>query len=554
VDDRPVLILGAGINGASVARELALNGVPVWVVDDGDIASGATSKSSRLIHGGVRYLEYGDVRLVREALAERERLLHLAPQFVRPLRFALPVGRRLGGWLSAVPRFFGWQRRSSGPRGMWLMRTGLWMYDRLATGSSLPRHRVRRVGEPGLPRVDAGAYDWLCMYSDAQMWFPERYTLALLRDAAEASRAEGLDFRVLTYQTVARRGGLFEVSPGRDATPLRIEPPVVVNASGAWGDSTLRGISAESQQLFGGTKGSHFLTSYQGLRDALGDCAVYAESQDGRFVFILPHEDHVLIGTTDLPVDGNPREAVATPEELDYLLALVLEVFPDVPLTREDIHCHYCGVRPLPHSNAGTPAAVTRDHRIDVLAGDLPVLTLIGGKLTTSRRLGEQTADWILERLKRERKRSTRDRIVPGGENYPADASDLDERIRQLAGSASASESDVRRMWQLLGSRAADVCNELAAAAPSAGRPLPRIGPFPREFVRWVIRHEWVCRPEDLIARRLMLVLADSLSADVVRQLIELMVEEGVIGADAVDAVYAETVTGLRRHFGCRGL
>ena len=185
-DDRPVLILGAGINGAAIARELLLNRVPVCVVDTADICSGATAFSSRLIHGGLRYLEHGELDLVRESLAERTRLLRLAPQFVKPLRLFIPTRKRFSGLVRAARSFLG---RTSNPtprpvpRGFWLVRMGLWLYDTYAKDPQLPRRSVHRLDDVHVPRVDAGKYRWLSSFYDAQIVYPERFVLALLEDA-----------------------------------------------------------------------------------------------------------------------------------------------------------------------------------------------------------------------------------------------------------------------------------------------------------------------------------------------------------------------------------
>src|SRR5262245_53690170 len=196
---QPVLILGAGINGAALARELVLNGVPVWVVDTADIASGATAYSSRLIHGGLRYLEYGEFDLVRESLAERTRLLRLAPQFVRPLRLFIPVRGRWSGLWAAARRFLHLRPATSGgasgSRGLWLVRTGLWMYDRFARDPLLPERAMYRADDPRAPAVDLETFRWECAYSDAAIQFPERFVVALLQDARLEAARQGIDFR-----------------------------------------------------------------------------------------------------------------------------------------------------------------------------------------------------------------------------------------------------------------------------------------------------------------------------------------------------------------------
>jgi glycerol-3-phosphate dehydrogenase len=551
LNSQPVLILGAGINGASLARELALNDVSCWVVERGDIACGATSKSSRLIHGGLRYLEYGEFRLVREALVERDRLLRLAPQFVRPLTFAVPIRRRSGGWTAAIKRLVGMSATHRTPRGLWLTRTGLQIYDWFSRRSPLPSHSVSSRGPDVEPRVSE-TYRWVCRYADAQMQFPERYTLALLRDAQEISAKAGLDFRVLTHHQARRNGTTVQIfdrlrekdttEPPEEVTaaidrertkplPTSIEPPLIVNATGAWGDATLEQLGVPSRRLFGGTKGSHFLITAVALREAIGEQAVYAETSDGRFVFVLPFGKYVLIGTTDEPFPNDPHQAIATPAELDYLFEFVRSVFPSVELTAQDIVCHYSGVRPLPFAENLSPGAISRDHHVKLTEGDIPVLTLIGGKLTTSRQLGEQVADMVLETLGRTRAASTRDRIVPGGHAFLNDAAKLATRQTQLSHDLGCDPGTMECLESLCGN-----AFENALAGLSSFEREPIAGTLvPRGFARWVIRNEWVRSLADLVERRLMLVLTAQLSEETLSELAELMVVEQRLDARDVD-------------------
>ena len=568
MNSQPVLILGAGINGASLARELALNRISCWIVERGDIACGATSKSSRLIHGGLRYLEYGEFRLVREALVERDRLLRLAPQFVKPLTFAVPIRSRSGGWTAAIMRLMGMPATHSTPRGLWLTRTGLRVYDWFSRRSPLPAHSISRRRGDVEPRV-AEVYQWICRYADAQMQFPERYTLALLHDAQEISAKQSLDFRVLTHHEVRRNGSTVQVvdlrwknettgSPedvsaatdreGAEPLLTSIEPPMIVNATGAWGDATLEQLGVPSRRLFGGNKGSHFLITSDALRSALGEQAVYAETLDGRFVFVLPFGKHVLIGTTDEPFPDDPHQAIATPEELDYLFELVRGVFPSVQLTPQDVICHYSGVRPLPFVENLSPGSVSRDHHVELTDGDIPVLTLIGGKLTTSRQLGEQVADMVFEKLGRTRVASTRDHFVPGGQGYPADAADRAVRHARLARDLHCDLGTIECLDALCG-----IAFEEVVAGLSSFERLPITGTqVPRGFARWVIRNEWVRCLADLVERRLMLLLTGQLSGQTLRELAELMVVEQRLDATDLEREVDACRQRLSEQYGYR--
>jgi glycerol-3-phosphate dehydrogenase len=528
----PVLILGAGVNGACTARELALNGVPVWIVDKFDIAYGATSKSSRLIHGGLRYLEYGDTALVHESLDERARLLKLAPQFVKPVKLYIPIRQRFGGLISAGLKFtrltrigFGASiaRAVGGERGLETVRMGLRMYDFLSRGGGLPSHSVVRVGEAG-PRVDAQKYYWLAAYYDAQMLWPERFTLAVLEDARRAAEAKGVEFRVLTHHRAKLVDGVVEIRSADEAgesAPLRVTPPTIVNATGAWGDHTLRDLPAPTKRLFGGTKGSHIFTHQPALVRALNGEAVYAEADDGRLVFILPFEDSVLVGTTDERFETTPDEAAASQSEIDYLVEMVNEVFPDVKLAAADVDAHYSGVRPLPYQAEGTTGSIPRGHWIESTNVDgLPIDTLIGGKLTTCRALGEETADRILSRLFVPRTASTQDRAIPGADHLNQDVASNETFWSEVATSTGFDRESVIACGKLVGSRTLPILNGLK---DSDDRRLVVGTTFPRGFVRHLIETEWVGELEDLVERRLMLTDHRHLAEATLRELASLM-------------------------------
>ena len=386
----PVLILGAGINGAAIARELTLNGVGVVIVDQQDVASGATAASSRLIHGGLRYLEYREFDLVRESLAERTRLLKLAPQFVRPLRLFIPLNNRSGGLLTAARRFLGLKagtpKSGSARRGLWPVRIGLALYDAYARDSTLPRRQLFRADSAETVQVDPKEFRWMYGFSDAQAIYPERFTLALLEDARQCVEQAGSPFQLFTYHRAKLDGRTVNIAPTRqpEQTAFFIRPSAIVNATGAWVDRTLSGLDLPSPRLIGGTKGSHFVTYHPGLRDRLAGRGIYVEAADGRPVFVLPFGDGTLVGTTDLVYDDDPAQAQASPEELDYLLNAVNDLFSDVRLSPRDIEMHYSGVRPLPYVGPRTPSAVTRRHLLQPNPDcPVPFYSIIGGKLTT---------------------------------------------------------------------------------------------------------------------------------------------------------------------------
>jgi glycerol-3-phosphate dehydrogenase len=569
--DRPVLILGAGINGAALARELVLNAIPVCVVDTRDICSGASSASSHLIHGGLRYLEYGEFDLVRESLAERTRWLRLAPHLVKPLELFIPVAQRAGGLWEAARRFL---CRAApprpAPRGLWLIRSGLWLYDQFARDPQLPRHRTLRVGHPEAVAVPRDRYRWLCGYYDALVPYPERFVLALLLDAAHIASQTGVPLEVFTYhqaslegtRATVRRLGLpasgiagppcaaddphCAAAPDTPPPARCFEPCAVVNATGAWVDHTLRALNVGCRRLIGPTQGSHFVTWHPALRDALGGRGLYAEAADGRPVFVLPLAGATLVGTTDIPFSGDPAEAVATEAELEYLLQAVRDVL-DVRLTRDDIDWHYCGVRPLPALPAATPAAITRRHMIYRHAWTaVPMFSLVGGKLTTCRSLAEQTCRIVLHHLGRRVSAHSRDRPLPGAEGYPHDQPSRRGAPLRIAQQTGRRLDEAAALWELYGTAALAVPH----ATTDADRRMVPGTPFSRGTVRWIIQHEWVWTLEDLVCRRLMLLYRRGLSRQTLHVLGQLLAECGRLPAAGVAAAVDHTAALLQMRHG----
>jgi glycerol-3-phosphate dehydrogenase len=298
----------------------------------------------------------------------------------------------------------------------------------------------------------------------------------------------------------------------------------------------------------GGTKGSHFLTSHAGLSNALSGRGVYAEASDGRPIFLLPLGESSLVGTTDIPFQGDPGHAAATEAELDYLVGAVDRVFPQLHFSRIDIDWHYSGVRPLPHCDASTPAAITRRHWLEEnKACPVPLYSIIGGKLTTCRSLAEQTADVLLSRLGRARYLSTRERLIPGAENYPRGPEALRNEQARLARGFGLSDEAVQAIWRLYGTRCETVLRECGDLAEKLdGTPLPL------NLARWAVRHEWAQRLDDLICRRLMLLYAPALSRAALSQLAGLLVASGMIIVDAAAGEIKAAEQNLAERFGKR--
>lgn len=552
-DQSPVAILGAGINGIAIARELLLNDVPVVLIDKADVACGATAYSSRLIHGGLRYLEYGEFRLVRESLHERTRLLRLAPHLVKPLRLFIPVHGRLNGAWNATKRIVGLETTTNKQRGAWLVRIGLWLYDRYARDPTLPKHHTYRVGHAPAPPVNAQRYDVVCSYYDCQLRFPERFCQAMLADCRRIAGERGVAFELHTYHLPRLNGNQLmlrqiasnypgEPSPVDDSSPEScLQPAMIINATGAWVDQTLSALPVESRRLMGGTKGTHFVTRQAVLKELLGDDAIYAEAEDGRPFFILPFGESVLVGTTDIPYSGDPYDAVATEAELEYLIQSLNQIFPQVNLARSDLLMHYCGVRPLPAAKTDSPSSVSRDHEIHWHeTSPLPVCSIIGGKLTTCRALAEQTAESVLSRLGRPRVGDSRDRSLPGAVE-PEDAAALRDRL---------SNEQFAALFELLGWQTLEIVRELDFPAVTDLSENIIGTNLPKAIIAWVIRNEAVATLDDLVERRLMLLYHHPLIKETLEQLAQLLVEAGKVPAERQAQVVDVTVDRLKRHFG----
>jgi glycerol-3-phosphate dehydrogenase len=543
MDERPVVVLGAGINGAALARELALSGVPVAVVDADDVACGATAWSTRLIHGGLRYLEYGEIGLVRESLAERDRLVRLAPHLVAPLPFYVPLRGRLGGLGAAAARLVGLEGlarrwRPARGRGTWTVGTGLALYDLLASDSRAPRHRTVRAGAAGLPRVDREAFTWGCIYADAQLLYPERFTIELLVDARRAAAETGVACNVFTHRRAALLpDGVLRLTGAVDQADVDLRPAALINATGAWVDRTLAAVfpwgtpDAAGRRLIGGTKGSHLLLRAPRLRTALAEHGVYAEADDGRPVFVLPFgADLVLVGTTDVPFTGDPATARADDTEIDYLLAATARLFPDVAPGPGDVQQHYCGVRPLPATGApgGTPAAVTRRHMlVRHPRAPLPAWSIVGGKLTTCRSLAESAAQEVLATLGRPVLGSSRERPLPGacaGESRAAAVRETESLVRRAGDWGVDPAAVANKMVAVFGRRAP------AAAAVIADRPgVIRGSVLPRAAVEFCVREEWARTLADVVERRLMLAFDTGLCRDTLVDVATVLAELGLV-------------------------
>ncbi|HEX8844362.1 MAG TPA: glycerol-3-phosphate dehydrogenase [Pyrinomonadaceae bacterium] len=486
-----LIVIGAGINGAGIARDAAMRGLKVLLLDKGDIACGTTSWSTRLIHGGLRYLEHGEIGLVRESLKERERLLRIAPHLVKPLSLLIPI-YKMGG------------------RGPYTVRAGMIAYDLLSLDKSLKRHRMlsreeslRRV--PGLNDEDLrGA----AIYQDAQVEYAERLALENVLSARQHGAL------VLTYARVDRLIIEDGNVRGVEFTDLRAHilqtarTPVVVNVSGPWVDAVLASAGRPVERLIGGTKGSHIIVEkFSGAPEV----ALYVEAkEDGRPFFIIPWNDLYLIGTTDLVYTGDLDHVEASEAEVDYLLRETNRVIPSARLQRDSILYTYSGVRPLPYLSEGDAGSITRRHFIHDHAPALPgFISIVGGKLTTYRNLSEQAVNFVFKKLKRKSVQCLTDqKRLPGAETE--DFETFSRRFEQGSGLHAATAA---RLLRVYGTRADEILEHAAGNAELLAPFSTETGAIGAEVV-FSFRDELAETLTDCLMRRTMVGLNRAVGLD----------------------------------------
>lgn len=472
-----VIIIGGGINGAAIAAEVAGRGYRALVLEQHDFASGTTAASTKLIHGGLRYLETGDARLVHESLQSRERLLRERPHLVRPLGFLLPVYQ-------------------GDPRPAWQLRAGLLLYDLLSPRKVLPWHRrvPRRELHRFEPSLSTDQLDAAFLYSDAQVWMPERLVIEFLAEA-KASGADLRNYSAVDYVIVdggrVRGVDFHDVLTGRRSTAVA---RLVVNAAGPWVDAVLEAAGKSFRPRIGGTRGSHLVLDLAGRGPRN---AVYlAARSDGRPVFVIPWLDHHLIGTTDVRPDADPGADSAAdpgaariaPWEVDYLIAEAARVLPGIGIEHRNILYAYSGIRPLPKTPDGVAeGAITRrsfivDHQPE---GADRLLSIVGGKLTTARRLGRNVAEHVHSRIGRPRARGVQALPSP-----PA------------GGAAFLPPPAIEHLRMLYGPAAHAVAS-YAGHDPSLAEPISPHHPDIAAQVLHAVQHEGARTVADVLLRRL---------------------------------------------------
>jgi len=462
VDSYDLLVVGGGINGCAIARDAAIRGAKVLLVEKDDLAAHTSSASSKLIHGGLRYLELGQLRLVREALAERETLLKTAPHIVRPLRFVLP--------------------HCPGMRPHWMIRLGLLLYDALSFRGSLPRSR--RVGQRE-PELQAPLAERRRLLSYWDAWVDDSRLTVL---NAVAAAENGAEIATRTALVAARREGetwCAELSDGRT-----VAAPILVNAAGPWVAEVLERLHERTESRVRLVKGSHIAVP----RLWEGEQAYILQQADRRVVFALPfQEDLTLIGTTDVEV-ARPEHAEISADEIRYLCEAADRYFTK-QVVPADVLWSYAGVRALHDDGHGAARTVTRDYHLELSREPGPkLLSVFGGKITTARALAQQALDL----LKVDGRRSTGWMMLPGGDLYPAYV----DWLRELTGWMPLTMVD--RLSKAYGTRLKDLLGD-ARGLSDLGRHFGA-GLYEAE-VRWLTTREFARTADDILWRRTKLGL-----------------------------------------------
>jgi glycerol-3-phosphate dehydrogenase len=518
-----VLIIGAGINGAGLFRDLCAQGLRCLLVEKGDFGSGTSAAPSRLIHGGLKYLETGEFRLVAESTYERNLLLRNAAHLVRPLPTILPIFSWTRGIWAALRTLLG-SKTAPRSRGAVLVEIGLWLYDFYgARARQMPRHQLWRRAKaqaeiPALtPRIVAAG-----TYYDATVLAPERLVLELVQDGLRLSEGSGaLNWTAVCPSEPPQPEGAPQATVTLASTDGRariVRPKLVINAAGPWIDRVNAMLGIEGQ-LIGGTKGAHILLDHPELLRQLDGRMIYFEGNDGRILLVFPFQGKALVGSTDIPCD-RPDEVACTAEETAYFLRSLKELLPGLAFDEGQIVYAYAGIRPLPNAQGVAPGLISRDHSAPMMpAGPeraFGVISLVGGKWTTFRAFSAEVADQCLTILGRARRCTTDEMAIGGGRGMPRTRAARATWVAVVAGQSGASEARVEQLLERYGTTAQAVALHEGAA------PIHLAGAMSEAEIDWIARHERVGHLEDILLRRTVLAITGQLSLPLCQRIAEI--------------------------------
>ena len=487
-----LIVIGAGINGAGIARDAAMRGLKVCLLDKGDIGSGSSSASTRLIHGGLRYLEHWEFSLVRESLRERETLLRIAHHLVRPLPLLIPIYNKAR-------------------RGALQIRAGMLLYDLFSFDKTLPRHRMLSRAEAltHAPALNPEGLIAAALYYDAQVEFAERLVLENVLSAWN----QGAD--VFTYAQVTRLLVEHEIATGVELAVngerRNVRGGFIINAAGPWVDELLK--TNNTPRLIGATKGSHIVVAPFPQSPA---SAIYAEAHsNGRPFFIIPWNGNYLIGTTDIRFDGDPDKVCSDEQEIEYLLTETNRVLPHAQLGKNDVLYSYSGLRPLPYTDVADEQKITRRHFIRQHGQLNNLVSVVGGKLTTYRSLAEECVDLTFKKLARTSPKCETGLIpLPGAEDFSKFAFDF-------RSNSPFSDNVNERLLRIYGSRASDVV-EVSRRSPDLSRPLNSCPTVLASEIVFAFEEELAQTLTDCLMRRTMAGFNSDLALGMAEECVEI--------------------------------
>lgn len=467
-----MLIIGGGINGTAIARDAAGRGLKVLLCERDDLANHTSSSSTKLIHGGLRYLEYYEFRLVREALIEREVLLNAAPHIIWPMRFVLP--------------------HDKGLRPAWLLRAGLFLYDSLGGRKKLPGTKTVNLRKAPFKGILENRLSKGFEYSDC--WVEDARLVVL--NAVDAAH-RGADIRTRTEVISVKAGNAgYEAQIRQDGKLKKIKAKAIVNSAGPWVDEVLGKIKrTTNEQSLRLVKGSHIVTK----KRFEGDFAFIFQNADNRIIFAIPYEqDYTLIGTTDMPYDPSEGEVKISQDEIEYLCHAASEYLQE-DITPKDVAWTYSGVRPLYDDKSEDASAVTRDYVLDIeeFAESAPFLSIYGGKITTSRKLAEHAMEKLSGFLNTDKSGWTESAVMPGGD---MEGADFDKFFTQMQDRYPNVPSDVlRRLCRAYGTRITLILGD-GKTKLELGKDFGH-GLYEAE-ARYLASYEWATQADDILWRR----------------------------------------------------
>jgi glycerol-3-phosphate dehydrogenase len=473
-----VIVIGGGINGVAIARECARAKRRTLLLEQADFGAGTTSRSTRIIHGGLRYLEHGELAMVRESLRERQRLLQQTPRLVRPMRFLLALG-------------------PESQRSALKVRIGLWLYRRLA-GQTILTSDTRAEERQVEALLDSGQRWSIFDYEDAQCEFPERLIAEWLVDAAEAGAVARNYSQVLVVDVTHGRAKGVLVRDLLSGKEERVEAGWIINATGPWADRVCQRSQINTGgMMVGGVRGSHIVVPrFAGAPNA----AVFTEASDGRPVFIIPWNEQLLVGTTEVPDQGDPAKASPSDQEIEYLLNVVSQLFPGNTFSKADIRYSFAGIRPLPFASGKKADEITRRHILHDHSkeGVQRMISVIGGKLTTAGSLARKCARVIGLKV-------DEPELTMVSHTGQMDAG-LDDFIAELMAIPGFSETGAEKIAEWHGKRTLPIVKSARSSPILRASLCPHTEHIVGEAVE-AFQHEYAVKLADVLLRRVPVAL-----------------------------------------------